>query len=130
MGWDRMMKGKRNYPRTRRSLDGSEGTEYISLRLAQSSANNDRAHPSRRRGAQCVGCRQSHSPRFYPPFRFAHHFKSLNSAEREAAETLILRRQRLDVDMWEIAMSPEEYGNRLKSVLANVDLACHTTGVG
>ena len=50
-------------------------------------------------------------------------------AETQAAETLVLRRQPLDVDMWEIAMSPEEYGSRFSSVLASVELACHTTGV-
>jgi hypothetical protein len=31
--------------------------------------------------------------------------------------------------MWEIAMSPEEYGRRFNTVLATVELACHTTGV-
>ena len=60
---------------------------------------------------------------------FTHHFKSLDAAKTQAAETLVLRRQPLDVDMWEIAMSPEEYGSRFSSVLASVELACHTTGV-
>ena len=60
---------------------------------------------------------------------FAHHFRALDAAETQAAETLVLRRQPLDVDMWEIAMSPAEYGQRFSTVLASVELACHTTRV-
>ena len=38
----------------------------------------------------------------------ARHFESLDQANTEAAETLDLRRQPLDVDMGEIARSPED----------------------
>ena len=57
---------------------------------------------------------------------FAHHFRPL---ETTGLELLALRQQPLDVDMWEIAMGPEQYGRRFNSVLSMVELACHTTGV-
>lgn len=60
---------------------------------------------------------------------FKHHFKPMDNPHAMAGAHMVVRRQPLDVDMWEIAMSPEEYGRRFSTVLASVELACHATAV-
>ena len=60
---------------------------------------------------------------------FPRYFTRLATPEAEATESLGIRRQPFVVDMWEIALTPAEYSARFTSVLASVELACHTTGV-
>lgn len=65
---------------------------------------------------------QAPHPPIRPPLPFDNHFTSLNDPAELALETLLLEPKDIDIDRWEVVISPEEYLARFQDPLQLIQL--------